>query len=352
MRGHEITVLQANPFHLPESEILDGYRIIRINLHFADYLYGFDPQIYFYLNKYLTNHKPDVIHVHGYHTLSTLETIFVIKILLKSEIPIVFSPHYGSRSHNTFAGKHLWKLYNKFMYGIINRVDKVVCASEYEKGILIKDIILKNHDNIKIIPHGVDIIDLSQRKRSSKKIHLLYVGYVLKLKGIQDILRAVREIRYNFHYDVDLTIVGEGDYKNELIKLSNDLYLSNSLIWYPFQKSQIILRKYKECDIFLLLSESENFGIVVAEALASGTPCIITNTSALAEFTSIPGCFGVPAFTNPEELARLIIYIYNTHIMVGPLGNKIVSWVEIAERYGILFNDLITYKNKNEMAND
>jgi glycosyltransferase involved in cell wall biosynthesis len=320
---------------------MDGYRIIRLNLHFFKYLYGLDPYIYSHIKEILHTYDPDIIHIHGYHTLSTLETIFILKVILKSPIPIIFSPHYGGESHNTFLGKYLWKLYNKLGYKIINYVDKIVCASEYEKNNIIKDLNIKNYDNIEVIPHGVDRISLDRRTRRTKRIHLLYIGYILKLKGVQDIMRAVCEVKYNFRYDVDLTIIGEGDYKKELIKLSDELSISNSLIWYPFQKSDVICAKYKECDIFLLLSKSENYGIVVAEALASGLPCIIANTSALVEFNSIPGCFGVSVPVDPNEVARLIINIYNNDIKTGPFGNKIASWNRIAECYEFLFNELM-----------
>ena len=94
---------------------------------------------------------------------------------------------------------------------------------------------------------------------------------------------------------------------------------------------------YKKSDIFLLLSQSENYGIVVPEALTMGTPVIVTKRTALNEFLNEPGCFGVDYPPDPKEVANLILKIYKSDIKVGPFTKKIRTWNEVALDYEQLY---------------
>ena len=54
-----------------------------------------------------------------------------------------------------------------------------------------------------------------------------------------------------------------------------------------------LLDLYSKADLLLLLSEHEAYSLVVADALASGTPCLVGNTSALSEWVDDKSCFGI-----------------------------------------------------------
>ena len=102
-----------------------------------------------------------------------------------------------------------------------------------------------------------------------------------------------------------------------------------------------LYEKFRDADIFLLLSRSENYGIVVAEALALGTPCIVANTTALSEFTKEPGCSGIDYPPDPKELAELIIKIHESDVKVGPFSNKIRTWDEVAKDYEKVYVEML-----------
>ena len=330
--GHEITVLQPNPLGLAVNEVLDNYRIIRMNLRIGVYLYGFDYKIYIYLKKYLTELNPDVIHIHGYHSLFSFEAILIIKLLLKSSIGLLFSPHYGINSHDTLVGKYLWNTYNLLGFPILKLTDKIICASVYESD-NIKLFYNIDLDKIIVISHGVDKIQPNIKPKNNNNISLLSAGYLLELKGFHFILYSLYELIYNYKKNVNLTIVGEGNYESKLVELSNKLSITNAIKWCPFLETEELLNKIKYADIFLLLSKSENFGIVVAEALALGTPCVVTNITALSEFLKEPGCFGVDYPPDPKKVAELILKISERKINVGPFSDKIRTWDKVVEDY-------------------
>ena len=338
-KDHEIIVLQANPFNLPSEEIYQGFKIIRVKSTIDKYLYGFSPAIYFYLKKHFNILKPDVVHIHGYHTLFSPEVIYIIK-KIDPLIPIVFTPHYDPLNHSTIAGKNFSHLYDRIVgKKFLKLPDHIISVSDFEANNLRKIFSLPN-GKITVIPHGVDYIN-TQKKVNTGYITLLYVGYLLEYKGVQYIIKALHELLYTFNIrNVVLRIIGEGQYKKELISISRKLRVYEFIEWIPFLHHDEVLREMKNADIFLLLSRTEGYGIVVAEALAHGTPCIVTMGTALEEFTKIPGCFGVNYPPDPKEVANLIIKIYESDIQVGPFSKRIRTWDEVAKDYEKVYNEI------------
>ena len=193
--------------------------------------------------------------------------------------------------------------------------------------------------DITVIPHGVNYIN-TRKKIINSKLKLLYVGYLLDYKGVQYIIKAVKELVYSKNFDkLEFVIVGEGKYKKKLLDLSKKLNVDEFIKWKNFAPHQEILVEMEKSDIFLLLSKSEGYGIVVAEALAMGTPSIVTNGTALEEFTVENGCFGVNFPPEPNEVADLILELNKKHVKTGPFIKKIRTWDKITEDYEKLYMD-------------
>jgi glycosyltransferase involved in cell wall biosynthesis len=339
-KGHECTVLTINHDNIYSNEKrINGVYVKRINSPTSNYLFGFSPAMYRYLkkNKALID-GTDIIHVHGYHTLMSLEAIYLCQNKNK---PIIFTPHYHAIGHTKLKNL-LHKLYKPIGRQVFKYVDKVVCVSEYEASLIQKDFVVSS-EKIQIIPNGVKQINSSiKKKREGNVISLLYVGYVRRYKGVQYILSAMEKLEKKHDKKVILNIIGTGDYENEIKKLAKNLNLEGRVFWYSNLSENELYQKYKNTDIFLLLSHAEAYGIVVAEALASGTPCIVAKTSALSEFVNEPGCFGIEYPPDPEKLASLILKIYNSDVKVGPFNqNKIRTWDEVAKEYEEVYNEAL-----------
>ncbi len=119
------------------------------------------------------------------------------------------------------------------------------------------------------------------------------------------------------------------------------------IVWKPFVVDRTeLFKEIQNADIFLLLSKNENYGITVAEALALGTPVIVTKHSALKEFLTEPGCFGVDYPPNPKKVAELILKILNSDVRVGPFSKRIRTWDEVVKDYEKVYN-LVLRRVKN-----
>jgi Glycosyltransferase len=342
IKGHSVTVLQANSLGLPYEEIYEGFKIIRVKSKFSDKLYGFHPEFYSFFKKNVAYLKPDIVHVHGYHTLFSPEVIFILKVVLKINTPIVFTCHYDPLNRSTLAGKLFGEFYNKLIGArLLKSTTQIVSVSNFEANNINR---ISKCDNIVVIPHGVDFIDISKAKSKKNFLKLLYVGYLLDYKGVQYIIDSLHELTHiRKIQNIKLTIVGEGKYKKQLLLHSRKLNVSDYIEWKPFLPSSQVINEMKNADVFLLLSKSEGYGIVVAEALAVGTPTIVTKGTALEEFINEPGCFGVEFPPRPENVAELILNIYNS-VKVGPFSNKIRTWDKVANDYEKIYKKCITFR--------
>jgi len=338
--GHEVIVLQPNPLNLPEEEVYNNFKIIRIKSKIDNFLYGLNLKIFFYLKKHFKKLNPDIIHVHGYHSLFPPEVIFYIK-KINPKLQIIISPHFDISSHDTFAGRYLWGIYNQLIgKKTMQFSNLVIAASEFEAN-NIRNILGVSKEKVEVIPHGVNFKDFKKKKRNVDTMYLLSAGYLLKLKGVQYVIQSLYEIIYTMNTNAKLTIVGNGPYQNKLKKLAIKLEVDEFINWRGFIPRDELLNEFEKNDIFFLLSESENYGIVVAEALTHGMPAIVAKKTALKEFIKEPGCFGVDYPPNPREIAELVLNIVNNDVKVGPFSNKIKAWDKITEEYEKIYQETI-----------
>jgi len=341
-RGYTPSVLSVNPGGLQSEEYINGLRIVRLRSPVSRHLYGFSPSAFSYLTRYVEQIQPDVVHVHGYHTLFSLE---VLSLLRNFNRPLVFSPHYGRESHNTLLGGALWGAYRPIGKSCFHIPDKVICASEYERENVLRDF-QACPEKIHVIPHGVDTIKRKKARKAGPNISLIYVGWFIELKGIQFILKALKELNTELGANATLTLIGTGDLQEQLKELARKLNVADAVFWYPPLFGDALSKKLEEADILLLLSRSENFGIVVAEALAAGVPCIVAQKAALREFSGEPGCYSVEYPPHIKDLAHLIVRVFEEDVKVGPFSNKIQTWDTIAQRYDELYTSLVARNSK------
>jgi glycosyltransferase involved in cell wall biosynthesis len=128
---------------------------------------------------------------------------------------------------------------------------------------------------IAIIPNGIDIPAL-RPKQAGDSHTVLFLGRVHPKKGLDMLLPAWRAVQDRFPL-WRLQIVGpdDGGYLAKMHRLAGELRLERiefSGALYGGQKWQA----YEQADLFVLPTYSENFGVSVAEALAAGTPAIVT----------------------------------------------------------------------------
>lgn len=159
-----------------------------------------------------------------------------------------------------------------------------------KKGIEIADILHSTADsekqnlmqlgwnrNITVIPNCVQVEKIAMKASWERKKEILFLSRVHIKKGINFLIEAVACLKDKLH-KYSINIAGEGDerYICELKSLAERFGVADMIHFvggvYGNRKWELL----RSADLFVLPTHSENFGIVMAEALACGTPVITT----------------------------------------------------------------------------
>lgn len=232
---------------------------------------GRSPAMHRWLEAQARTGKVDIIHD---HSLWMMPNVYPGEVARKHGLPLVVAPR-GTLAEWAMSHGSRWK---PVFWHIMQKpaLEPVTCFfatahSEYED---IKR--LGFSQPVAIIPNGVDIPQLDKPATAKMGRTLLFLGRIHKKKGLDNLLRAWRAVQDRFA-EWNLVVVGpdNGGYLRAMQTLSSDLKLER--VSFPgVRYGADKWAAYQEADLFVLPTYSENFGMSVAEALASGTPAIVT----------------------------------------------------------------------------
>lgn len=155
--------------------------------------------------------------------------------------------------------------------------DGCVAISEFVKNSMLKQEV--DNTKVKVIYNGVDLdrYKSDRNKAPSKITRLIFVGRLIKEKGVIYLLQAIEKIK-----DLcELTIVGDGPERKELEDFINKKGLTNvELVGTQWNVNEWL----RKADIFIHPAIwNEGFGITLVEAMSTGMPCIAFNKGAVPE---------------------------------------------------------------------
>ena len=234
---------------------------------------GRSPSLFRWLKSQCQENENIILHNHSMWHILALYGSWVKK---SSNVKLIQSPRNALADYSLKSGSRLKPLYWKLLQK--NSLENVDCFhatshAEYE------DIrALGFRQPVAIIPNAVNVIEDIKPKKNISKIRILsYLGRIHPEKGLETLLLAWAEI-FKAHQDWHLHLVGTGDkrYTAYLKKFAKKLGLERVRFLDPVTGASK-WQTYSNSDLFVLPSPSENFGMVVAEALACSTPVVTTD---------------------------------------------------------------------------
>jgi glycosyltransferase involved in cell wall biosynthesis len=316
---YDVTVFATNTGNKYESnEEVNGVKIERFS--------SFSPNgsYFFSLDMLRKLRKSDFDIIHG-HAYSSFPMHFGRYAEYKK---LLFTTHYHGAGHTLFRDL-LLKFFNYYGIRSLEKADKIIAVSEYEKKLLLKNFKLSENKMV-VIPNGVnkdEFKNITSHKGSGKKI--LYIGRLEKYKGILNLLEIIPDL----NKEIKLEIIGNGPLKQEIINKINHYGLNDRVFLYQNLPRKELIQKYFDSDLFILLSKHEAYSLVVAEALSSGLNCILANTSALSEWIDDETCFGIDYPLNKVELMKLINYILYNKIESDMSNYKLIlDWGDVVNK--------------------
>jgi glycosyltransferase involved in cell wall biosynthesis len=219
--------------------------------------------------------RGDIKLIHN-HSLWMMPNVYPGRIAKKFGLPLLVSPR-GTLSRWAMAsGSPLKRVFWPLLQApALNSTScfHATSESEYED---IRRMGFKQP--VAVIPNGIDIHSLGPKQARPHKT-LLFLGRIHPVKGLDWLLPAWAAVQDRFS-DWRIKIVGpdNGGYLRRMQDLAEGLKLRRIEFAGPLY-GEAKWRAYHDADLFVLPTHSENFGISVAESLASGTPAIVTQAA-------------------------------------------------------------------------
>jgi glycosyltransferase involved in cell wall biosynthesis len=231
--------------------------------------------------------------------------------------------------------------YRLFLPMLARRVRKVFTPSEYVKQKVIRRFGIKN---VTVTPNGVDRSvfhpEAKQTKFDLSECYVLFVGTLEPRKNLNLLLNAWNEIKDDFK-ETWLVIVGVSRNVFRSVHLSHDVERVRFL---GYVDDQTLAGLYANAMLSVLPSQDEGFGLPVLEAMASGTPVIVSDGGALPEVVGEAGL--IFSLSNPTELKNALTECLSSAKLRCELKKKGLarapefSWQTTAE---------LVWKNLNEI---
>ena len=237
---------------------------------------------------------------------------------------------------------------NKIFVKIIQYAKKVVFISpcmkkQVETKLKDEKLIKELNEKSVIIPNGINEYWHTNRieKHSSlknNKINFIQVSTLDKNKNLYATIDLVKYLSLN-GYDVNLSIIGKGKYKNKYKKYVQKQQLQDKIKFLGYiSEKESIKDYYRKNDIFIMLSKTETFGLVYIEAMSQGLPVIFSkNTGIDGYFDDNKIGFSLePNNLNFEKAKEGIEFIKENYSEISRFNieqSKEFNWKIIAKKY-------------------
>lgn len=310
---HIITHISENPL-----------KIDNCNIHNVSSYNPFNGRFKNEVSKLIDMIKPDLIHV---NCCWLPACALVQQMAQRRSIKVVLTPH--GMLEPWIIKRHYWtrKLPALLLYqkSAIKNADCLQATAESEKQNLLK---LGYNSNIKIVKLGIDAESITMKKSWKKNKQILFLSRVHIKKGINYLIEAGDILRESLQ-GYKILVAGEGDADyiatlkqeiadkglQEIIQLTGGVYGNKK--WELFQTS----------DFFVLPTNSENFGLAIAESLASGTPVITTVGTPWNDLNSSNAGAWIEIGTQPlvDTLRRFLSLSDENLEAMGKNGRKLIE---------------------------
>ena len=316
-RGHKVTIITPRPRKfedkLPEDTVFIGVSArVKAQSSTVDISAAIDQEE---IDDFFKSNKFDVVHFH--------EPVvpFVGRQLIAScPYPTVATLH--AALPETGIGRTLGSI-TPYFRSVIQHVDVLTrvspAAGEYLseliQGVEVFD-----------VPNGVNIKDFKPSKKRDKNT-IVYIGRLEKRKGPKYLLLAVSQLVKKIP-ELKLIIAGDGPDRDKLEELAEDLELKNvEFLGYVSdqEKRDLLSRATVACYPAIY---GESFGIVLLEAMATGTPIVAGDNPG---YSSVLRETGLLSLVNPhvtrEFSRRLELFLTDKTIqnLMGEWGLKYVK---------------------------
>lgn len=268
--------------------------------------------------------RPDIVHV---NCCWTPDCAMIQRLAQKRGYKVVLTPHgmlepwIIKRHYWTRKVPALW-LYQK---AAVQRSDCVQATAESERDNLLK---LGYNSNIKVVRLGIDAESIEMKRSWKKSQQILFLSRVHVKKGINFLVEAADVLRNELQgYKILVAGEGDADYVEAMKRMICDRGLQDIVKLIGGVYGDEKWRLFQTSDFFVLPTHSENFGLAIAESLASGTPVITTVGTPWSDLNSSEAGAWIEIGTEPlvETLRKFLSLSEDELETMGRNGRKLIE---------------------------
>ena len=294
-----------------------------------------------FIRKYLSNpkNKPDVIHAHDW---LTMEAGILAKKLTGAPLITHIHATEFDRSGGVFGSQEI----HDIEYAGICASDRVFAVSKNTRNIIIEKYQIKP-EKVEVVYNAIETSTLADPQDYDEQTYryLEYLksqGYTVVMtltrftiqKGLTFLMQAVAEA-ISKNPKIALLLVGDGEQRNELIKMASDFGISNKIFFTGFLRGDKWRDAYGVADVFVMSSVNEPFGLTALEAAHFNNALIISKQSGVGEVLKNILRYD---FWDTEKLTNQIYEVSTNKDLLQSLKNGVqkeydrISWSDIAEQ--------------------
>lgn len=268
--------------------------------------------------------RPDIVHVNCCWMPACAA---VQRIAQKHGYKVVLTPH--GMLEPWIIKRHYWTrkvpallLYQK---AAVRKADCIQSTAESERDNLLK---LGYNTNIKVVRLGIDADGIEMKRSWKKTRQILFLSRVHVKKGINFLIEAAAALRSELQgYKILVAGEGDADYVAEMKRMIEDNGLQDIVQLIGGVYGDEKWRLFQTSDFFVLPTHSENFGLAIAESLASGTPVITTVGTPWHDLNDTNSGAWIEIGTQPlvETLRRFLALSDGELEAMGRNGHKLIK---------------------------
>ena len=270
--------------------------------------------------------------------------------------PLVATIHATEWGRNGGLHNELQRYISNVEWGLTFEAWRVICCSRYMSNEL-QRIFQLPADKLRIVPNGVYPETFRHRSGNAQAIRrkyaaddekiIFYIGRLVFEKGLDLLLDAAAKILAR-QQKVKFVIAGKGPYAKHLHERAQQMGLYERFYFTGYIDDLTRNALFSTADVAVFPSLYEPFGIVALEAMAAGTPVVVTDTGGLGEVVR-HGKNGLKAAPNdPESLADNILWLLDYPEQAKALRNQAFhdlkseyDWGKIAARTLEVYTEVV-----------
>lgn len=290
------------------------------------------------IDRMLEAEQFDVIHVH-----EPFIPMLARQMLPRVSCPVLATFH--AAMPETFLAKSIAGSVAPFIRSVIKHLNAYTAVSDAATSYIGQYIDTKD---IYMVPNGVDLKQYHTPVKEDKPRHdILYVGRLEKRKGVKFLIEAFALLHQTMPA-TKLTIVGGGPDKEKLEKQVAELGIKKFVRFAGYASDAAKQKMLREAALFVSPAlYGESFGIVLVEAMASGTPIVAGNNPGYASVLADRGSISLvdpedtEAFAQRMELLLTDEKLRKLWIDWAVQDVKKYAYKNIVDQYEKIYKDLI-----------